>query len=121
MYPDSVLEKYVRYNGFPQNTYGHRTASIHLSPGTYRLRLFCSLNSTYKNSTEFMKVQTVVDGVANVFELPDGYDVIGNLTRWLEQEITVPESGMFELQWGMENATKGWMEVPLNIIEIEET
>ena len=60
MYPDSVLEKYVRYNGFPQNTYGHRTASIHLSPGTYRLRLFCSLNSTYKNSTEFMKVQTVV-------------------------------------------------------------
>ena len=68
-----------------------------------------------------MKVQTVVDGVANVFELLDGYDVIGNLTRWLEQEITVPESGMFELQWGMENATKGWMEVPLNIIEIEET
>ena len=56
-----------------------------------------------------------------MFELPDGYDVIGNLTRWLEQEITVPESGMFELQWGMENATKGWMEVPLNIIEIEET
>ena len=68
-----------------------------------------------------MMVETVVDGVANVFELPDGYDVIGNLTRWLEQEITVPESGMFELQWGMENATKGWMEVPLNIIEIEET
>lgn len=120
MYPDSVLEKYARYNGFPQNTYGHRTASVHLPPGTYRLRLFCSLNSTYKNSTEFMKVQTVVDGVANVFELPDGYDVIGNLTRWLEQEITVPESGTFELQWGMENATKGWMEVPLNIMEIEE-
>lgn len=120
IYPDIVMEKYVRYNGFPQNTYGHRTASIHLPPGTYRLRLFCSLNSNYKNSTEFMKVQTVVDGVANMFELPEGYDVIGNLTQWLEQEITVPESGVFELQWGMENATKGWMEVPLNMIEIEE-
>ena len=95
-------------NGFPQNTHGHRTASdTSLSPDILSAAAPGSPNSTYKNSTEFMKVQTVVDEVANVFgKLPDGYDVIGNLTRWLEQEINKLESGMFELQWGMENATK---------------
>ena len=57
-----------------------------------------------------MKVQTVVDGVANVFELPDGYDVIGNLTRWLEQEITVPESGIVRIAMGDGECDKrdGW-------------
>ncbi len=63
-----------------------------------------------------MKVTDRRGRVANVFELPDGYDVIGNLTRWLEQEITVPESGNVRIAMGDENATKGWMEVPLEYL-----
>lgn len=120
IFPDDVLLRAVRYNGNPTNTYGYRRAQITLDPGHYNLRLFMSLNKTQKDGSKFLKIQTIIDDVATDFTIPEDYSLSGNLTRWLEQEIHITESGKFELRFGFENVTIGWVPCPLNVMEIEE-
>jgi hypothetical protein len=79
-----------------------------------------SLNKTQKDGSKFLKIQTIIDDVATDFTIPEDYSLSGNLTRWLEQEIHITESGKFELRFGFENVTIGWVPCPLNVMEIEE-
>lgn len=120
IFPDDVLLRAIRYNGNPTNTYGYRRVQITLDPGHYNLRLFMSLNKTQKDGSKFLKIQTIIDDVTTDFTIPEDYSLSGNLTRWLEQEIHITESGKFELRFGFENVTIGWVPCPLNVMEIEE-
>lgn len=117
---DDILIRAIRYNGNPTDTYGYRRVQITLDPGTYRLRLFMSLDKAQKDGSKFLKIQTIIDDVATDFTIPEDYSFSGNLTRWLEQEIHITESGQFELRFGFENSTVGWIPCPLNILEIQE-
>lgn len=53
-----------------------------------------------------------------MFTTPDGFTPKDNLTVWLEQTITVGDNG-FSILWGV-NSSTSYIQVPLNIIEIEK-
>lgn len=115
-YPDVVLEKFVRYQSSPTG-FGYRDAKISIAPGNYKIRLFCSTTNV-PDPSKYMKIRTVVDGVDNFFSTT-GFTPLNNADVWLEQNITVGESGEFSLQWGLDTPV-GWNAMPLNIIEIIE-
>jgi hypothetical protein len=54
------------------------------------------------------------------FNIPDEYSYVNNSSTWLEKNITITESGQFELRWGIENSNIGWVALPLNLIKIDE-
>lgn len=115
-YPDVVLEKYVRYNGNPIG-FGCRDAKISIPPGRYKIRLFCSITNA-RQSLGFVRIQVVVGGEEKRFETT-GFSPLNNADVWLEQTVTIPGSGEFSLQWGLDTPNS-YIPMPLNIIEIIE-
>ena len=120
IYPDEIIKRCIRYNGFPQNTYGYRRVGLNLNPGNYKLKLFMSLNQNQKDGSKFLKIQTIIDDEVRDFVIPEDYTFIGNTDTWLEQDVSITESKTLELRFGFENVTIGWAPAPLNIIKIEE-
>lgn len=120
IYPDEIIKRCIRYNGFPQNTYGYRRVGLNLNPGNYKLKLFMSLNQNQKDGSKFLKIQTIIDDEVRDFVIPEDYTFIGNTDTWLEQDVSITESKTLELRFGFENVTIGWVPAPLNIIKIEE-
>lgn len=71
-----------------------------------------------------MSIQLIIgegeSEVVTTVVIPENYTVINNLSEWLEQEITVPASGEFKLNWGIKDAGGTYYACPLNLVEIEE-
>ena len=120
MYPDEILE---HNTVLASNSTAYRSCLIRIPAGRYRIRLFCS-TIFIRESTPKMSIQLIIgEGEAEVVTtvvIPENYTVINNLSEWLEQEITVPASGEFKLNWGIKDAGGTYYACPLNLVEIEE-
>lgn len=120
MYPDEFLEHNTVLSS---NSTAYRSCLIRVPAGRYRIRLFCS-TIFIRESTPKMSIQLIIgegeSEVVTTVVIPENYTVINNLSEWLEQEITVPASGEFKLNWGIKDAGGTYYVCPLNLVEIEE-
>lgn len=115
VYPDEVLEHNICTSG---NSEKYRNRKIVIPAGTYKVRIFCStIHSTGSDASRDVWKLSVRD-VETEFVKPEGFVPKDNLTVWLEQTITVGEEG-FNILWGISSAG-AYIQVPLNIIEIEK-
>lgn len=116
IYPDSVMEHNICVGG-NGSTENYREDKIVIPSGTYKIRLFCStITGSVAASRSAWKLS--VGGVVTEFVLPEGFTPANNLNDWLEQTIDVGEEG-FSIIWGVKSSG-AYIQVPLNIIEIEE-
>ncbi len=116
IYLDSVIEHNI-CSGGNGNTDAYRENKIVIPPGTYKIRIFCStITSSVATSRSAWKLS--VGGVVTEFVPPEGFTPYNNLNDWLEQTIDVGEDG-FSIIWGVKSSG-AYIQVPLNIIEIEK-
>ena len=115
IYPDEILERNVCTASGSAKYRENKIEGI--APGNYKVRILCStISSSVNVSKSTWKLS--VDGIETVFTTPDGFTPKDNLTVWLEQTITVGDNG-FSILWGV-NSSTSYIQVPLNIIEIEK-
>lgn len=115
VYPDEVLEHNICTSG---NSKKYRNRKIVIPAGTYKVRIFCStIHSTGSDASRDVWKLSVGD-VETEFVKPEGFVPKDNLTVWLEQTIEVGEDG-FNILWGI-SSSGSYIQVPLNIIEIEK-
>lgn len=116
-YPDDILKNNVVVSS---NSTAVRSCLIKVSPGTYRIRIYCS--TVYdRESVTFMSIQLVTgdgDGaIVHDVAIPEGYTPKNNLTEWLEAQVEVPASGV-TLNWGIKDSGGAYYVCPLNIVEM---